>query len=77
MNKNFLIPFLDVNIKRTNNGFITNVLRKKTLTGTYLKWNSFTTVQYKTGLIHCLIDRGWKICSNLDLFHKEIKKIKQ
>ena len=75
--ENFQITFLDVNIKRINNGYTTDVFRKKSFNGTYLNWNSLTTVQYKTGLIHCLLDRGWKICSNFDLFHKEINKIKQ
>ena len=63
-------------MKRTETGFLTDVYRKKTFTGSYLHWNSLTTTQYKTGLIKCLLDRSWKICSNLDLFHKEIQNLK-
>ena len=74
--ENFFISFLDVRVKRTETGFLTDVYRKKTFTGSYLHWNSLTTTQYKTGLIKCLLDRSWKICSNLDLFHKEIQNLK-
>ena len=29
-----------------------------------LNWNSLTSIKYKTGLIHCLLDRLSKICSS-------------
>ena len=29
-----------------------------------LNWNSLTSVKYKKGLIHCMLDRSNKICSS-------------
>ena len=49
---------------------------KKMFSGTYVNWKSFTTSQYEINLIKCLLDRSWKICSNLNLFHQEIQRIK-
>ena len=34
------LPFLDVLIKRDNDGFQTSVYRKTTFTGTYMNWKS-------------------------------------
>ena len=42
-----------------------------------LNWNSLTARKYKIGLIHCLLDRIWKICTNYDLVSIEIQKIKE
>jgi len=37
------IPFLDILVKRCpNNTFVTSIYRKKTFTGLYTKWDSFT-----------------------------------
>ena len=51
----------------------TSKYRKPTFSGLYLKWNSYVPKQFKTGLVNCLLNRAWKICSNSDLFHQEIK----
>ena len=67
------ISFLDVRVKRESEGFITDVYRKQTFSGTYLHWNSLTTSQYKINLIKCLLDRSF---SYLKLFHQEIQWIK-
>ena len=71
------IAFLDILIKRINQGFFTSIFRKKTFTGVLLNWNSLTARKYKIGLIHCLLDRIWKICTNYDLVSIEIQKIKE
>jgi hypothetical protein len=56
---------LDVKIKRELNGSsTTTTYRKPTFTGVLLNWNSLTTIKYKKGLIGCLLDRSFKICSN-------------
>ena len=45
---NYEIPFLDVLVKRhENNSFSTSIYRKKTFTGLYTKWDSFTPRKYK------------------------------
>ena len=49
------IPILDVLIKRQpNNSFSTPIYRKKTFTGLYTQWDSFTTRKYKINLIRTL-----------------------
>ena len=57
-------------------GHSTSIYRKPTFSGLCLKWNSYVLKQFKTGLVNCLLNRAWKICSNSDLFHQEIKFIK-
>ena len=46
LGENQEIPFLDVLIKRHQNAFSTTVHRKKTFTGLYTKWDSFTPRKY-------------------------------
>ena len=71
------LPFLNAKVLRKDKlGFITSIYRKKTFTGVYLNWNSLTSRRYKTGLIKCLLNRSWRICSDLKLFHLEVFKIK-
>ena len=49
------IPFLDVSIKRLdNNSFSTSIYRKRTFTGLYTKWDSFTPRKYKINLFRIL-----------------------
>ena len=71
------LPFLDVLIKRDNDGFQTSVYRKTTFTGTYMNWKSLSPRTYKIGLINCLLNRASKICSTKKLFNEEISKIKK
>ena len=49
---------------------------KKTFTGTYLNWTSLTDRKYKIGLIYCLLDRIWKICSDNKDRELEVEKLK-
>ena len=57
------IPFLDILVKRCpNNTFVTSVYRKKTFTGLYAKWDSFTPHKYKINLIRTLTYRCFRIC---------------
>ena len=57
------MPFLDVRVIRRVNKYETTVYHKKTFTGVYLNWTSLTSRKYKVGLIKCLLNRIWKICS--------------
>ena len=71
------IPFLDILIKRNSEGLLdTSIYRKPTFSGLYLKWSSFIPKQFKINLLTCLLNRAWRICSNSDLFHKEVIFIK-
>ena len=45
------MPFLDVLITRTSNGFKTSVYHKPIFSGVYLNFNSFISEEYKVGLI--------------------------
>ena len=75
--QNNKLPFLDVMVRKEDGGnLVTSIYRKKTFTGTYLNWNSLTSREYKIGLIHCLLDRMWKICNNYTSIHFEIEKLK-
>jgi hypothetical protein len=72
------LPFLDVLVSRNSEtGIQTSVYRKKTFTGTYLHWTSLTPRDYKIGLINCLLDRAYRICSTEQALKKEVVKLKQ
>ena len=59
------IPFLDILTKRhLNKSFSTSIYRKKTFTGLYTHWDSFTPRKYKINLIRTLTYRCLRICSS-------------
>jgi len=61
LEENQEIPFLDVLIKRHQNAVSTTVHRKKTFTGLYTKWDSFTPRKNKINLT--LTYRCFHICA--------------
>ena len=69
--------FLDVNVFRENNMFVTNVYRKPRFSGNYTHFQSFISKTYKFGLINSLLFRCFHLCSNLKKFHFEIEILKQ
>ena len=62
--ENSTIPFLDILIKRHSHTFSTSIYRKKTFTGLYTKWDSFTPRKYKVNIIRTLTFRCFRICSS-------------
>ena len=68
--------FLDVHVVKVNGRLHTKIYRKPTFTGLYLRWTSLTLIKYKLGLIYCLLNRAWKICSDNNDRTEEINKIK-
>ena len=66
------LSFLDVNVSRDNNQFITSVYRKPTFSGVLSHFDSFIPKTYKIGLISTSIFRGFAICSNMVKFHEEM-----
>ena len=42
-----------------------------------MNWTSLTSKRYKIGLIYCLLDRIWKICTEADARDSEIQKLRQ
>ena len=65
--ENDQFPFLDVLVEKSNEGFLTFVLRKPTFTGLYFRWDSFRPTKRKTNLIETLVHRALMICSKSKL----------
>ena len=55
------MPFIDVLITRTSNGFKTSVYHKPTFSGVYSNFNSFISDEYKVGFIFALLIRMFRI----------------
>ena len=55
------LPFLDILISRSENGFKTSIYHKPTCSGVYSNFNSFICNQYKIGLIFTLLFRTFSI----------------
>ena len=71
------LPFLDILLSHKGKNIETSIFRKKTSTGLYTNFNSFTPVSYKIGLVKCLIFRAYKVCSSWLNFNNEINAIKE
>ena len=74
---NKILPFLDVKVEGTEDGFSTSVFRKPTSSGSYLNAKSECPERYKDGMIHGLILRTHKISSTWSSFHQELNTLKQ
>ena len=61
------LPFLDVLVEKSNEGFLTFVFRKLTFTVQYFRWDSFRPTKRKTNLIETLVHRALMICSKSKL----------
>ena len=73
-----VIPFLDILVKRCpNNTFVTSIYRKKTFTGLYTKWNSFTPRKYKINLIRTLTYLCYRICSSASLLQSSLDDLRK
>ena len=71
-------PFLDILVKRCpNNTFVTFIYRKKTFTGLYTKWDSFTPRKYKINLIRTLTYRCYRICSSASLLQSALGDLRK
>ncbi|CAF1678812.1 unnamed protein product, partial [Adineta ricciae] len=64
------IPFLDVTVKRHNDGFDTTVYRKKTTTKLMAKWDSLVPKSYKTASINAYVNRALRVCSSSDFLFR-------
>ena len=72
------LPFLDVLVDNSSNSMnscITSVFHRKKCTGLLTNFFSFAPLSYKTGLIHSLIDRTFKINSTEAGFRKDLEKL--
>ena len=69
------LPFLDVEIKLNENTFDSWVWKKKTHTGLLLNFAAIAPKKWKTGLVFCMLNRAWDICSSPEFFDKEVEKL--
>ena len=76
--QNNAIPFLDILVTRIqNNAFMTSIYRKKTFTGLYTKWDSFTPRKYKINLIRSLTYRYYRLCSSGSLLQSALNDLRK
>ena len=72
------IPFLDILVKRNqDHTFYTSIFRKRTFTGLYTKWDSFTPRKYKINLIRTLTFHCLRICSSSSLLQSGLSEIRK
>ena len=57
------LPFMDVNVMKTDNSVETAIYRKPTFTGLYVPWDSYSATQYKVNLVRSLAHRARRLCS--------------
>ena len=69
------MPFLDVNIIREKDKFTTSVYHKPTFHRIYTHFDSFLPSSNKIGLLHTLLYRCFRICSDWTKFHLELVKL--
>ena len=62
------LPFLNVLVACTEQGFRSSVYHKSTFTGHYLNFNSHHPYNVKKGIIHCLQHRAKAISSNIEAY---------
>ena len=69
------MSFLDVNIIGHQGRFTTSVYCKPTFSGICTHFDSFLPSSYKIGLLHTLLYRCFRICSDWTKFHLELVKL--
>ena len=74
--ENGKIPFLDVDMQRSeNNKLRLNVYRKKTCSNIYIHWKSFAPTSWKIGTLEGMIRRPYVICTEDDDLKTELSFI--
>ena len=71
------LPFLDIDISRSDRKFATSVYRKPTFTGLFTNFNSFIPLAYKQNLVSCLIHRIFNLCSSYENFHTQLEVVRK
>ena len=70
------LPFLNVLVTRTEQGFKSSVYRKPTFIGQYLNSNSHHPYNVKKGIVCCLQHRAKAIRSDMDAYQEEIIRLR-
>ena len=76
LEENNQLPFLDVSVSRTDDGFTTNLYRKSTFSGVFTNFFSFLSIQFKACLVSTLLFRCYQLTSTTDVFHKEVERLR-
>ena len=74
--ENGRLPFLDVDITKTDTEFLTGTYRKPTFSGVYSNYRSLIPTEYKFGLVTTLLYRSFELVSDYPMLDKEIKNLK-
>ncbi len=77
LEKDGKLPFLDVDITRSNGKFSTSIYRKPTFTGLFINFHSFIPLTYKCSLISCLLYRIFNLCSSYENSHVQLEVIRK
>ena len=75
--ENGQLAFLDVDVTRTETGFVTGTYRKPTFSGVYSNYRSLIPTEYKFGLVTTLLYRSFELVSDYSMLDKEIKNLKE
>ena len=70
------LAFLDFRLIKDDDKVEITVYRKPTHSGVFTHFASFVPYPFKVGLINTLLSRAYRRCSNWNLFHLEVEKIK-
>ena len=77
LEKDGKLPFLDIEILRSNGKFSTSVYRKPTFTGLFTSFHSFIPLAYKRSLVSCLLHRICNLCSSYENFHAQLEVVRK
>ena len=70
------LPFLDVLVTCTEQGFRSSVYREPTFTRQYPNFNYHHPYTVKKGIVHCLQHQAKTISSNIDAYQEEMISLK-
>ena len=71
-----VMPFLDIKVSVNTNKLQTTVFRKKTNTDVVINYDAVAPMNWKSGVIKCLLHRAKMVCSDEQQLRKEIKTLK-
>ena len=77
LEKDDKLPFLGVEITRSNGRFSTSVYRKPTFSGLFTNFHSFVPSVYKRSLVCCLLHRIFHLCSSYENFHAQLEVVRK
>lgn len=71
------LPFLDTMLDISDQNLNVSVYRKPTHTGLLMNFSAYSPIQWKFGVIRCLLHRAYKVCTSWQLFHSEVDKLRR